>query len=101
VDVIGNQGIEYNNGYPNFSPIAKAEVRVSRISTDRTANFKEADVKLAEKLGVSRKDVTRMRKQEKLTWHEVEDMRTMQLVPTVPYGKLGHIGGVGEAKRLQ
>ncbi|KEQ12245.1 hypothetical protein GZ78_27860 [Endozoicomonas numazuensis] len=60
-----------------------------------------ADEALAQQLGVSRKEVTQMRKSQDLTFHEVEDMRTMQLMPSKPHSKLGHLGGVGEAKRLE
>lgn len=96
-----DKGIKYSNGYPDFSPLTIHEVKVEKVTSDRKANFKAADQMLARKLGVDRKDITKMRKQENLTWHEVEDMRTMQLMPSPPHSKLGHIGGVGEAKKLE
>jgi hypothetical protein len=96
-----SDGIRYSNGYPDLSPLTIHEVRVDKISSDRRANFKMADEALAQKLGVTRKEVTRMRKTQDLTYHEVEDMRTMQLMPSKPHSKLGHLGGVGEAKRLE
>ncbi|MGY5582200.1 RHS repeat-associated core domain-containing protein [Vibrio cincinnatiensis] len=93
-----DEGIRYTNGYPDFSPLTKHQVEIESMSTDRNANFKKADEKLAEKLGVTRKEITKMRKAEDLSWHEVEDMKTMQLMPREPHSKLGHIGGVGEKK---
>lgn len=32
----------------------------------------------------------------KLTWHELNDVKTMQLVPTKINSTYGHLGGVGE-----
>ncbi|MCO7227582.1 HNH endonuclease [Pleionea sp. CnH1-48] len=32
----------------------------------------------------------------KLTWHEVENIRTVQLVPNIVNAKFGHVGGFGE-----
>lgn len=44
-------GIAYKNGYPDFSPIALQEVRLSGlISTDRDVNFRAANQMLANKL---------------------------------------------------
>ena len=31
-----------------------------------------------------------------LTWHELNDVKTIQLVPTEVNGKFGHLGGVRE-----
>ncbi|WDG79714.1 hemagglutinin repeat-containing protein [Pseudomonas chlororaphis] len=106
------EGIAYKNGYPDFSPIAIQEVRLSGlISLDRNANFKEANRMLAQKLGIKEKDVAGFLKEQKFTWHEVEDMRTMQLVPSfihtgkvgsMDFGvKYGHFGGIGEKTLLE
>ena len=40
----------------------------------------------------------RVIKKNHLTWHEVNDQKTMQLVPTVVNSTFGHVGGIGEAK---
>ena len=50
-------------------------------------------------------------REQKYTWHEVEDMRTMQLVPSfIHTGKVGsmdvgvkygHLGGVAEKALLE
>ena len=105
-------GIAYKNGYPDFSPIALQEVRLSGlISTDRDVNFRAANQMLANKLGVKESDVARFMREQKYTWHEVEDMRTMQLVPSfihtgkvgsMDFGvKYGHLGGVAEKALLE
>ena len=70
------------------------------MSTDRRINFKKADELLAKKLGVSTKDVVKMRKINKLTWHELNDMESMQLVPTIINSKFGYLGGVSEVSKI-
>jgi hypothetical protein len=99
--VLGETGIRYNNAYPDFSPTAAAEVSISGMTTSRPQNFQKADEQLAQQWGMSRKDVTQWRKQNGYTWHEVEDLKTMQLVPTIVNTKFGHMGGVGELKRIE
>jgi hypothetical protein len=68
------------------------------MSTSRSRNFARADTALAAQLGVAPKEVRRLREEQKLTWHEVEDLKTMQLVPT-RVNQLQHLGGVGEIKK--
>ncbi|MET1257216.1 HNH endonuclease [Aliikangiella maris] len=105
-------GIAYKNGYPDFSPVTLHEVRLKGImSLDRDTNFKEANQMLASQLGVKEKDISKFMKKHKYTWHEVEDMRTMQLVPSfihtnkvksMDFGvKYGHLGGIGERTLLE
>ena len=106
-------GIEYRNGYADFNPVALHEVRLPGImSTARVDNFKAANQILANRLGISRHDITKFMRQQKYTWHEVEDMRTMLFVPsyihTTPiksmenFGvKYGHFGGIGERLLLE
>jgi hypothetical protein len=68
------------------------------ITPDRDKNFAEADKKLAESRRCSLDEIKQMRKDEKLTWHECEDMKTMQLVPRDVHGNTPHSGGVSIAK---
>lgn len=70
------------------------------MSIDRNKNFRVADELLAEQLGVSRKEIAKLRKQGKFTWHELNDMKTMQLIPSILNSKFGHLGGVAEVKKL-
>jgi filamentous hemagglutinin len=105
-------GIAYKNGYPDFSPVAVQEIRLpGLISTNRDSNFRAANQMLASKLGVKESDVALFMREQKYTWHEVEDMRTMQLVPSfihtgkvgsMDFGvKYGHLGGVAEKNLLE
>ena len=93
-------GIEYKDGIPDFSPVSEGEICYPDMSIDRNKNFKVADELLAKQLEVPRKEITKLRKQGKFTWHELNDMKTMQLVPSIVNSKFGHLGGVAEIKKL-
>lgn len=119
----GIEGIYYKNAVPDFSPVAVAEVKIEYMlggkkigSKDygkkaRIYNFAQADQKLADQLnsspvlahqfgmeagGITARDINKYRDKNKLTWHELNDVKTMQLVPTKINGTFGHLGGVGE-----
>lgn len=119
LDEAGIDGINYKNAVPDFSPVSKAEVEIdymvggigSNGTKARTSNFKQADIKLAEQLNNSPElanqfgltpgkiksgDIADIREEFKLTWHEVNDGKTIQLVPSEINSKFGHLGGVGE-----
>lgn len=105
-------GVACKNGYPEFPPVSLQKVRLpGLISTKRTDSFRAANKILAEGLGVKEEGVARFLKERKYTWHEVEVMRAMQLVPSfihtgkagpMDFGvKYGHIGGVAEKALLE
>lgn len=94
----GVEGIRYANAYPDFSPVAHAEVTIPNMTKFRSSNFSQADAALAEIRGISPSEIREWRIKNKYTWHEVEDLQTMQLVPSVVNAKFGHVGGVGEIK---
>lgn len=108
----GRDGVEYRNGIPDFSPFAKNEVQIDNMSQERygpDGNFEQANTKCAEdwnaKAQFGRRDwtpreVNDWRRENNYTWHECNDMKTCQLVPTDINGNFGHLGGVGECKRL-
>jgi hypothetical protein len=119
LDEAGIDGINYKNGVPDFLPVAKAQVEIDHMvggvgsngTKARAANFKQADIKLAEQLNNSPElaskfgltpgkikagDIADIREELKLTWHEVNDGKTVQLVPSEINSKFGHLGGVGE-----
>ncbi|GEC93731.1 HNH endonuclease [Brevibacillus brevis] len=119
LDEAGIDGIQYKNAVPDFSPVAKAQVEIEYMlggkgtygGKARRENFIQSDQKLAEQLNnspelarqfgmesgrISAKDVKVYREKNKLTWHELNDVKTMQLVPTNINSTFGHLGGVGE-----
>ena len=70
------------------------------IGIDRKANFRQAPELLARELGKIRREIVKFRKENKLTWHEINDMTSMQLVSSIINSKFGHLGGVSEVKKL-
>ena len=104
----GKDGVEYRDGMPDFSPFVEGECIIDNMSVTRKDNFKQADTALAKQWAAetgqnwTASDVEKYRKENKLTWHELNDGETMQLIPSIinhPYFK--HVGGVGEKKRGQ
>ena len=106
--------ITYQNAVPDFSPYAIAEVKIPNMTNNRysiqkdgiVGNFEQADTALA-KLWTKTKyqnrtwtaaDVEAFRTNYpyKLTWHEMSNMETMQLVPFDVNDTFTHYGGVAE-----
>lgn len=106
LDKYGIDGIPFNDGEPDFSGVAEAEVQVDEIGPDRDENFAKADETLAEQWTKEQKDghdwtaedVRNYRKESHLTWHECGDRTTMQLVPAEVHSNVPHSGGVSAAK---
>lgn len=102
--------IHYQNAVPDFSPYAIAEVKIPNMTNERYikgGNFDQADAALAEywsKIKYNGKstwtsdDVKLFREEYpyKLTWHEMSNMESMQLVPFDVNDKFTHYGGVAE-----
>ncbi len=94
------EGINFKDGKPDFSEIAKGEVKIDDFSDDRASNFDQADEKLAEQRGCTPEEVEQWRKENKYTWHEGSDCSTMQKVPTEVHGNIPHSGGISEYKKV-
>ena len=113
---IGNESFEikagtkvtYKNGVPDFSPFQKAQVKIPEMTSDRSSNFGQADKALADywsKIKYDGKtwqarDIQNYREINKFTWHEMNNMKSMQLVPKEVNGGFGHLGGVGECNAM-
>ncbi|MBI9109965.1 HNH endonuclease [Maridesulfovibrio ferrireducens] len=99
-------GVEFKDGYPDFSEYAEETVEIDDFSERRDDNFSQADKKTAEKWNSDGKEggpwtgekVREYRKENKLTWHEHEDTKTMQLVKTEVHGNIPHVGGIANKK---
>ena len=111
----GQRGIEYSNGEPNFRPVSQAVVNISNMNSDRKRNFSQADKALATMLkdnpsdslyqdivnqgyDISKKGVKAYREANDLTWHEENNLKSMDLMPSDINGRLGHLGGISEKK---
>lgn len=118
----GQETVHYNDGNVDFKPYAtqetqwgtvECEVEIGHMNSDRNntadveGNYSQADAALAEKITqetgetVTKEDVQTYREENGLTWHEVEDAKTMQLIPTEINKHCPHRGGVSEAKYRQ
>ncbi len=92
------KSIPFNDGEPDFSEVAKGEVEIDDFSDDRDSNLDQADEKLADRRGCTPEEVAKWREENKYTWHECKDCKTMQKVPTKGHGNISHSGGVSEYK---
>lgn len=106
--------VTYKNGIPDFSPYAKAEVKISKMTDNRDrkgGNYEQADEALAKQWNKAKRenktnwtgaDVKKYRDNSpvKLTWHEMSNMESMQLVPYEVNDTFKHYGGVAEYKAM-
>lgn len=100
--------ITYRNGVPDFSPFEEAQVNIPNMTDNRKLNFGNADEVLAEywsKIKYKGKswtprEISEYRTNNKLTWHEMNNMESMQLVPYDVNNTFGHLGGVSEYKAM-
>ncbi|PTY79330.1 hypothetical protein B5V89_06250 [Heyndrickxia sporothermodurans] len=101
LDEAGVDGVEYKNGMPDFSPFSKGEIKLENMTNDRKSNFSTADEELAKKWSTpeqkwTAEDIADWREDNKYTWHELNDLETIQLVPSKINSVFKHLGGVGE-----
>ena len=108
------------DGIPDFSHCAEAEVRIHSMTQyrrtedaqlagkDLIGNFEQADEALARIWTRTRHNgqtwtadaVKAYRTEHKLSWHEMSNMESMQLVPREIHSKCLHYGGVAECKAM-
>ncbi|WP_342566708.1 T7SS effector LXG polymorphic toxin [Psychrobacillus sp. FSL K6-4046] len=101
LDKAGVDGVEYKNGMPDFSSFSKGEIKLENMTNDRKSNFSIADEELAKKWSTpdqkwTTEDIADWREDNKYTWHELNDLETIQLVPSKINSVFKHLGGVGE-----
>lgn len=109
LDAANIDGVDYKNGCPDFSPYSKGEVHIPNMSSERYStmgnkgNFEQADAALAKLRGngCTPRDVANWRKANGYTWHECNDMKTCQKVPSVINKVFRHLGGVSECKHKE
>ena len=96
-----DKNIEFKNGYPKFDKFGRGgKVQIKDFSTSRRKNFSKADAEMAKLKGVSKKEVFDWRKKNKFTWHEEQDCKTMQKIPSIIHGNVHHHGGVSMKKNI-
>jgi hypothetical protein len=104
----GIKGISFKDGYPDFSEVANETVKIDDFSDNRNDNFNQAEKKTADKWNEEGKDgrtdwkaseIKQYRKDNSLTWHECEDTKTLQLVPSEIHNNIPHTGGISVIKQ--
>ncbi len=96
--------ITYKNAVPDFSPYQEAQVTIPSMTNSRSHNFGQADKVLAEHWtkvqhngrSWTARQVEEYRTSNNLTWHEMSNMESMQLVPRQVNQTFTHFGGVAE-----
>jgi hypothetical protein len=99
LDKYGIDHISFKNGEPDFSEVCKGTVKIQPFTDSRDDNFDKADIELAKQKGCSPEEVRKWRKENNYTWHECQDMKTMQKVPNEIHANIPHSGGISEAKK--
>ena len=101
-------GIDYSDGEPDFSKVSESTVEIDDMTSVRVHNFNQADEKCAEQWNKEKRDdrnnwtgrdVAEWRKENKYSWHERLDMKTMDLVQRDVHEECKHYGGVAECRR--
>ena len=112
LDKYGLDGITYKDGIPDFSECSESTVEIDNMTDKRygsDGNFAQCDEKCADqwnkeardgKTDWTARDVRNWREENNYTWHERNDMKTCDLVPTKINDYFGHLGGVSEYKKL-
>ena len=107
----GVDGIEYRDAIPDFSVCSECTVEIENMTGDRLGkgkNFEQCDQKCAEqwnkeardgKTDWTARDVAKWREDNGYTWHERNDMKTCDLIPSKVNDYFGHLGGVAECRR--
>lgn len=118
LDEYGLSGVEYINAEPDFSKCSEATVEIPNMTENRQpyvdengevqqGNFSQADQALSDQWNAERKDgrsdwtakdVKTYRHDNKLSWHERCDTKTMDLVPSDIHSYFPHLGGCSECK---
>jgi len=96
-------GVNFENGQPDFSEVSKGNVKIDNFTENRFGkggNFDQATEKLSEQTGYSKSEIKEWMKDNKYTWHECNDCKTMQKVPTEVHGNISHSGGIAEIKSI-
>lgn len=104
----GIEGIQYKDGIPDFSAISEGTVEIDNMTDNRPGNFNQCDVNCADLWNRERRDgrndwtardVKGWRLENGYTWHERNDMKTCDLIPSEVNRYFGHLGGVSECSK--
>ena len=103
-------GINYRDGNPDFSKCSESLVKIDNMTSDRPSNFRQADEMCSKQWNVEKRDgrtdwsprdVKEWRSENRYSWHERIDRKTMDLVQRDVHEECRHFGGVAECKRYE
>lgn len=101
-------GIEYEDGIPDFSDCADTTVEIPNMTENRRGNFEQCDQKCAEQWNQDNRagrsdwnarDIADWRRENGYCWHERNDQKTCDLLPREINDQFGHLGGVSECRK--
>ena len=104
------EGIDYKDGEPDFSKVSEATVKIEDMTSIRPYNFRQANEVCAKQWNEEKKDgrtdwtarkVEDWRIENKYSWHERLDMKTMDLVQRDIHDECKHYGGIAECRRYE
>lgn len=93
------ESVKFKNDEADFSEFSKGTVEIDDFTEARYKNFAQADEKLANQRGCTPQEVKKWRVEHKYTWHECNDCKTMQKVPSKVHGNIPHSGGISEKRK--
>lgn len=108
LDKYGADRISYTDGVPDFSEVSESTVEIGNMTENRAENFRQCDEKCAGQWSQegrggrtdwTARDVKEWRQENGYSWHERNDMKTCDLVPTKVNDYFGHLGGVSECRK--
>lgn len=106
----GESSISYKDGIPDFSKVAESTVSIEDMTSIRQYNFMQADKRCAEQWNNEQRggrsdwtarEIKQWRHDNKCSWHERIDRKTMDLVPSDLHLECKHYGGVSECRRYE
>lgn len=106
IAVTKGKAVEFKNGFPDFSPWSKGEVKLPNMKGNYDSDFKASDKLFAKQNEWLKSDgtpdwkrVEKFRNEKGLTWHHHEDGKTMQLIPSDLNNNVSHTGGASITRR--
>lgn len=101
-------GIKYHDGEPDFSRVSEITAQIKNMTSSRPQNFKQADKACAKQWNEEARDnrtdwslrkVEEWRLENRYSWHERLDRKTMDLVQRDVHEECKHYGGVAECRK--
>lgn len=100
LEATGGKPVEFKNGYPVFTPHAKARVEID-MKGNHGSDMTAARDAMRKELNDPKWPGIEKNSPEGWTWHHHEDGVTMELVPTALNKNVSHTGGASIVKEIK